>query len=99
MCKISQAKTKVFDLVNDREYSPELAIEAVTEEFALTPDEVSTLKDELVYGFANDDDDEEDEDNFLDDGMTDVEADADVLRMVGWGTDEDYGYNGDEGWN
>lgn len=24
------------------------------------------------------------------DGMTDAEADADTLRMVGWGTDEDY---------
>lgn len=27
-----------------------------------------------------------------DDGMTDVEADADVLRSAGMGTDEDYGY-------
>jgi hypothetical protein len=26
------------------------------------------------------------------DGMTDVEADADALRNIGWGTDEDYGY-------
>lgn len=25
------------------------------------------------------------------DGMTDVEADADALRNIGWGTDEDYG--------
>jgi hypothetical protein len=25
------------------------------------------------------------------DGMTDAEADADVLRSAGWGTDEDYG--------
>jgi hypothetical protein len=24
------------------------------------------------------------------DGMSDAEADADVLRMAGWGTDEDY---------
>jgi hypothetical protein len=29
------------------------------------------------------------------DGMSDVEADADTLRNVGWGTDEDYGYFGD----
>lgn len=28
--------------------------------------------------------------------MTDVEADADTLRSIGWGTDEDYGYFGDE---
>jgi len=26
------------------------------------------------------------------DGMTDVEADADTPRNIGWGTDEDYGY-------
>lgn len=26
----------------------------------------------------------------------DVEADADTLRSVGWGTDEEYGYYGDE---
>jgi len=28
------------------------------------------------------------------DGMSDVEADADTLKSIGWGTDEDYG-----GWN
>jgi hypothetical protein len=33
--------------------------------------------------------DEEPEDN-----MTDVEADADTLRIAGMGTDEDYGYFG-----
>lgn len=27
--------------------------------------------------------------------MSDVEADADVLRNCGWGTDEDYGYFGE----
>lgn len=26
----------------------------------------------------------------------DVDADADALRCCGWGTDEDYGYYGDE---
>lgn len=31
------------------------------------------------------------EDHFRDD----VEADADVLRNAGWGTDEDYGHFGD----
>lgn len=29
------------------------------------------------------------------DGMTDVEADADTLRSAGMGTDEDYGYYGE----
>ena len=28
--------------------------------------------------------------------MTDVEADADTFASIGWGTDEDYGYYGDE---
>jgi predicted nucleic acid-binding Zn-ribbon protein len=27
---------------------------------------------------------------------SDAEADADVLRSAGWGTDEDYGYYGDD---
>jgi hypothetical protein len=31
------------------------------------------------------------------DNMTDAEADADTLRSCGWGTDEDYGYYGDDG--
>jgi len=31
-------------------------------------------------------------------GMTDVEADADTLASAGWGTDEDYGYYGDDGY-
>ncbi len=31
-----------------------------------------------------------------DDGMTDVEADADTLKSAGMGTDEDYGYYGEE---
>ena len=31
-----------------------------------------------------------------DDGMTDAEADADTLASAGMGTDEDYGYFGDE---
>lgn len=30
------------------------------------------------------------------DGMTDVEADADTLASAGYGTDEDYGYFGGE---
>jgi len=28
--------------------------------------------------------------------MSDVEADADTLVSIGWGTDEDYGYYGDD---
>jgi hypothetical protein len=32
--------------------------------------------------------------DYDDDGMTDMEADADALASAGWGTDEDYGYFG-----
>lgn len=41
---------------------------------------------------------EEEWDDDYDDGdhMTDVEADADTLRNCGWGTDEDYGYYGED---
>lgn len=31
-----------------------------------------------------------------DDNMSDMEADADALASAGWGTDEDYGYFGDD---
>jgi hypothetical protein len=34
---------------------------------------------------------QEPDSEYDDDGMTDAEADADVLRMAGMGTDEDYG--------
>ncbi len=37
-----------------------------------------------------------DEEVEVGDGMTDVEADADTLRSAGMGTDEDYGYYGDD---
>lgn len=37
-------------------------------------------------------------DDLFDEGfqMSDVEADADTLASAGWGTDEDYGFFGDE---
>jgi hypothetical protein len=37
--------------------------------------------------------DAEDEDDW---DMTDVEADADTLASAGWGTDEDYGWYGEQ---
>ena len=48
----------------------------------LTTDEY--VNDYLIWG-----DDSEDM-------WTDVEADADTLASAGWGTDEDYGYFGEE---
>ena len=39
----------------------------------------------------------EDEDDVEDEPWEDpVQADAETLAMAGWGTDEDYGYYGDE---
>lgn len=32
----------------------------------------------------------------FEDNLTDVEADAMTLASAGWGTDEDYGYTGDD---
>lgn len=59
-------------------------------------DDCSEFDDEDDYDYDTDREDfylPEDEpwDGFRDD----VEADADVLRMAGMGTDEDYGYYGD----
>jgi hypothetical protein len=42
-------------------------------------------------------DDEEEIYDEPDDGMTDVEADADTLASAGMGTDEDYGVFHEEG--
>ena len=36
----------------------------------------------------------DDNEDYCDDYMTDVEADADTFKSCGWGTDEDYGYYG-----
>jgi hypothetical protein len=40
--------------------------------------------------------DEQEPDDEPGDGMTDAEADADTLKSAGWGTDEDYGYFGED---
>jgi len=44
--------------------------------------------------------DDGDDDDFIgdepEDNMTDVEADADTLRSAGYGTDEDYGFYGND---
>jgi hypothetical protein len=51
---------------------------------------------ELYYNILDVVEVEVDADNEPWDGFRDdVEADADVLANVGWGTDEDYGYYGD----
>ena len=55
-----------------------------------------------AYGICEVDDDdfgyedEEFEDEVFEDSLSDAEADAMTLAGAGWGTDEDYGYFGDE---
>ena len=47
-----------------------------------------------LEGYAEAWDDEDEEAQYMaieDDGLTDVEADADTLASAGYGTDEDYG--------
>lgn len=63
--------------------------------------------DRMDLAQFDDDYSEDDDQTEFDDGVNqydepfdgfrdDVEADADVLRSLGWGTDEDYGYYGEE---
>ena len=54
------------------------------DEYIMNEDDCAPEDEEYVY--------DEPEDQFRDD----VEADADTLASAGWGTDEDYGYYGDE---
>ena len=51
---------------------------------------IYSSRDDLVWSTS------EDEQNEC--RMTDVEADADTLASAGYGTDEDYGYYGDDSW-
>jgi len=53
---------------------------------------------EVVYFPGDDELDEDPEYGFEGEHgeLSDIEADADTLRNCGWGTDEDYGYYGEE---
>lgn len=50
------------------------------------------MEDDYEQSIADDEWEEEPDDGFRDD----VDADADTLKSAGWGTDEDYGYFGDD---
>ncbi len=56
----------------------------------------TNYQEEMMDSMCGDSDDDgydpdyDDTREDYDDGMTDVEADADTLRSCGWGTDEDY---------
>lgn len=56
----------------------------------------SDLGDALEYAEVVADDSDSDYDEEFGDGMSDAEADADTLASAGWGTDEDYGYYGED---
>jgi hypothetical protein len=71
----------------DREF--EAQYEITSEEYYMN---------EYDDGFADEMEDgpEEPEDFEPFDGFTDAMADADTLASCGWGTDEDYGYYGED---
>jgi hypothetical protein len=50
---------------------------------------INNLKEKIMSYIPSDDNED-----YCDDYMTDVEADADTFKSCGWGTDEDYGYYG-----
>jgi len=62
---------------------------ALEEAYDLHNAAIYSSRDDLVWKYSA-----EDERNEC--GMTDVEADADTLASAGYGTDEDYGYYGDD---
>ena len=74
--------------------------------FPSNPEEYEQYQEFLANGgnavFPTDESEPDDEDEDFDDEhdpfLTDAEADADALASAGWGTDEDYGGYGDDGW-
>ena len=62
------------------------SIEEIAEIMDMEPADVNLYIDDMIYRESK-----EAWDGF----NSDAEADADVLRSAGWGTDESYGYYGD----
>ncbi len=56
---------------------------------------IYSSRDDLVWDSQEADMGFEREDQF----RSDAEADADALASAGWGTDEDYGYYGEDSWD
>lgn len=85
---------RLLDLMNEGAIDPK----------KLARDLLGYMSEDDVRDFAhandyptNDEDEGEDEPNYFDDQFAnDAEADADVLRGAGMGTDEDYGYHGED---
>jgi len=64
----------------------EYTVEEVAAKFCVPLDWVESIKTDLEEEVFSE------EETFL----SDAEADANALASMGWGTDEDYGYYGDE---
>jgi len=64
----------------------EYTVEEVAAKFCVPLDWVESIKTDLEEEIFSE------EETFL----SDSEADANALASMGWGTDEDYGYHGDE---
>ena len=64
----------------------EYTVEEVAAKFCVPLDWVESIKTDLEEEIFFE------EETFL----SDAEADANALASMGWGTDEDYGYHGDE---
>ena len=78
------AEVEITELLcNDFDAMPLMEIEQAAEEITALVEKVITPEEPEGPEFEPDD------------GMTDVEADADTLKSAGMGTDEDYGYYGD----
>lgn len=62
-------------------------------------DDFDMMAEQQLYPWIDDhslDATEEDNyDDYCEDYMSDVEADADTFKSCGWGVDEDYGYYGE----
>lgn len=64
----------------------EYTVEEVAAKFCVPLDWVESIKTDLEEEIFSE------EETFL----SEAEADANALASMGWGTDEDYGYHGDE---
>jgi hypothetical protein len=91
---VSQALDMFSNLVNNSFVEPARALDMVKDHYTengATDDDLACIEDAIMDHHGVDVVDDEPSD-----GMTDAEADADVLASAGWGTDEDYGDFGND---
>lgn len=87
--ELNQYRVRLVD-VNDVWFTLDVEAETIEEAVEVAERNCPGCKARETLPYGEYDDEE------YGDGMTDVEADADTLRNAGWGTDEDYGYYGEE---